>query len=283
LKRLLLLLACTLAGAADSWVQPFPTGALQSAQPPVGAYFPAQIDSSELRMTVDGRDVTGESHRETGRILWTPSAPLPPGAHAATLSGPGMRRTWSFTVGGSSLSSLQPSPAQGEVASLLPVIALRFSAPVQKVRLLLDGLEVGAQAPSGGDAVRYVPPRPLPAGSHAVQVFAKGADGALLEKSWTFVASPKAGANTGLLVEPAPGGVSGAPPRIRFALPPGKTHERFTLLLDGADLTDACVQLGRFVELVPRRPLGSGTHKVSVRTRATDGTELERTWSFTVR
>lgn len=173
-----LALSLIFPAAADDWVQPFPKGTCTQTRPHVGAYFSPEISPLGLTLTLDGQNCTEQASKDFGFWSFRPAGDLSRGRHHAvlqgrTLAGQPFSRTWSFTVG--EIASLQISHSTATAGQL----NVTFSAPVERVRVWLDGREVAARLQATSLALTYPP------GAHRLALLALGQDGSVLEKSWT--------------------------------------------------------------------------------------------------
>lgn len=80
---------------------PTPGSVVTVTRPPVSAVFNGDVRN--IRMTVDGVDVTGASRVRGGRINWTPNYDLDQGQHncivtATARNGQAVRGDWNFTI-----------------------------------------------------------------------------------------------------------------------------------------------------------------------------------------
>lgn len=80
---------------------PTPGSVVTVTRPPISAVFNGDVRN--LRMTVDGVDVTGSARVRGGRINWTPNYDLDQGQHncivtATARNGQAVRGDWNFTI-----------------------------------------------------------------------------------------------------------------------------------------------------------------------------------------
>lgn len=152
-------------------------------------------------------------------------------------------------------------------------------------RLLLDSVDVTAQATSAAGAVSYQPPTPLPDGVHQVSLAVPDKAGNMARIDWSFtidatgpvVANPTPAADTFLDGGSTPvisaswsDGVSGVDPA------------RTTLSLDGVDVTRQAAVTADGIALRLQVPLADGTHSIIVSVADRAGNMTTSTWSFGV-
>src|SRR5690606_25431387 len=142
-------------GGEDLRITEFPAANTVATErrPSIGASFTNPVTAGNLRMWVDGREVTGEAQISGNQFLWRPPYDLSQGQHTVRISGQdnyGNRvdRQWTFTLSPQGVQGTQ-LPAEGSVtAARRPTIGLTFTQAVrtETARLWVDGQEFTSQA-----------------------------------------------------------------------------------------------------------------------------------------
>jgi hypothetical protein len=161
----------------------------------------AGIDTSAVRLTVDGTDVTANATVGAATIRYARATSYADGLHEAQLrvvdrAGNATSRTWQFAIGAAPYVSPE-SPDDGALlpaGTTTPIAATFGGTPIEpaSVRLFLDGDDVTAQSTvtmSGANAgtISYTPAAPLAAGQHAAYARASGASGRSGSADWSFI------------------------------------------------------------------------------------------------
>ncbi|MEW6281226.1 MAG: hypothetical protein AB1758_21625, partial [Candidatus Eremiobacterota bacterium] len=196
--------AATPSGPAGCTVAPPDGTRLSSGRPEVGATFAQPMQVPSIRLTLDGRDVTGNSRVTNEQVRFQPGSDLAAGTHhaqltATTATGQALQRTWSFSVSGPPAAATPSGPAGCTVAppdgtrlsSGRPEVGATFAQPMQvdSIRLVLDDRDVTAAASVNNGQVRYTPDE-LSKGTHVARVVGQTADGRPVKVVWSFVVTP---------------------------------------------------------------------------------------------
>lgn len=178
---------------------------LSSATPPDGSVLAAEaiptisirfsndgLPSPQVRMLVDGADVTAAADIVGRTIRYVPSQAMIEGAHSISVRVGTAAANWSFrTASAPQISELNPSDE-----ALLPSgVASRIGARLSDVgsgvdpatvRLELDGRDVTAEATVGADSVSLQPTQPHADGEHRVRLLVQDRSGNSVSASWRF-------------------------------------------------------------------------------------------------
>jgi parallel beta-helix repeat protein len=156
------------------------------------------INTSSVRISVDGIDVTGKATTIPSRIWYTPKEPLSSGNHQAMVAaednaGNREEKSWSFTVSSDSVPPQikNPQPPDGStVGYARPLISAALSddsgIDTSSVAITVDRLDVTSKAKVLPSKVWYTPEEPLQNGDHSVTVKANDQNGNHEELSWSF-------------------------------------------------------------------------------------------------
>ena len=297
LRRCALVLATLVLGQAwaQPWIHPFPSGSISILRPSIGAYLAPELWNGPVKITIDGRDFSSEARSQSGCISWAAGYDLDRGQHSAvveghTRAGQSVTRSWSFVVAQpANLEVVEFTPHQSQSVPRNSLIRARFSAPIEKGRLYLDGRQQTAQA--WGDSLQYQPPRPLPAGRHRVALSAQGLDGAVIEKSWYFVSANRpteptasqpisirpAAASMVLTRTPLPGQFTDGKPQLRIQFREPVSQSR--LIVDSQDLTSAARSGNDFLWQSDYF-ISAGPHRIRVDAQQANGPTVSESWSF---
>jgi hypothetical protein len=178
--------------------------------PPNGASIPADalpligvgfedagggIAASSARLVIDGTDVTSSATVTATGISFRPLAALPEGAHSATaavtnLSGQSTSLTWGFsTASAPQIEGVTPEAvATTRRRSTIRASFSDVGAGVDPARvvLLVDGVDVTAQATVSSAQIEYTPANDMALGERAVSLRIVDHAGNATTKPWTF-------------------------------------------------------------------------------------------------
>ncbi|MBV8222467.1 MAG: hypothetical protein JO293_03850, partial [Candidatus Eremiobacteraeota bacterium] len=91
-------------------LRPSSGSTVQSTRPSISARFDGSVDPNSVRITLDGRDVSGTAYVSANDFLFTPPYDLASGSHTVEVmgrntSGASFDRSWSFTTGANATSN----------------------------------------------------------------------------------------------------------------------------------------------------------------------------------
>jgi hypothetical protein len=173
-------------------VSPQPNSEVSTSRPLISVNFNEPFRRNSLRLYLDQVEMAPSniSGQQQG-IQFTPQFDLSPGMHqvqaeALSRNGQKLSTQWSFRVNAMQ-TNFQLEPAEGQVVSnSRPRISASFGRPANRWRLVVDGTDVTSNSSRGNQQIAWIPNFDLNPGQHQVQVSANDAQGALLQKSWSF-------------------------------------------------------------------------------------------------
>ncbi|MFQ6106207.1 MAG: FG-GAP-like repeat-containing protein [Thermoplasmata archaeon] len=259
---------------------------------------PSGIDTSSVRMKVDGADVTASATVTAFDVSYTP-APLSDGIHLVYVEVKdqatpqnAVNLSWWFVVDtvAPTIANLRPAN-QSATGDSTPLIGASYSDDSSVVPggvvILVGGANVTASAIITPLDVEYTPPAPLAEGAHSVRVEA-GDDAIPSNRAtvvWYFTVDTQPPVISDL--QPTNGSIIGdATPAISasYVDPSGINITTVVLKVDSVDVTtQATVEFDRVTYVVPS-PMADGLHDVyvEVHDNSSPANSAKRTWSFTV-
>jgi hypothetical protein len=182
--------------------RPASSSTVSNNKPQIGADYsdPSSIDTSSVRVLVDGVDVTTSAFVTIGYTTYTPSAPLIEGDHTVWMQvrddSPAHNlgvASWQFTVDSLAPTIINLRPANNSVMNdNTPLIAASYlddsGIATAAVVLTVDSVNVTASSVVTSNEVTYTPSTPLIDGLHDVRVSVRDAspNHLLASKSWAF-------------------------------------------------------------------------------------------------
>jgi hypothetical protein len=169
-----------------------------SALPEIGAAYASQgstIDLASVRLELNGQDVTSLATVTPAGVLYQAPQPLAATTHTVSLSvgdaGGGVtNRTWSFAVDEPAPKFYNEAPRDVSLVDRNPRIRVQlsgFDIVPSSIRMMVDGVDVTAQADVSGGRIVFTPATALANGSHSVSVSATDGRGVSAAKQWAFV------------------------------------------------------------------------------------------------
>ncbi|MBB3122418.1 Ig-like domain-containing protein [Pseudoduganella violacea] len=181
------------------------------------------------------------------------------------------------------------SPLQPQNNSM-PVISASFTPAagggeidIRRVSLLLDSVDVVAQATVSSSGISYKPPKPLVEGRHNISLIVGDKNGNFGTANWSFVVDTR----EPLISAQEPKGVDNADPRSAIGasytdkggpIAPANVQ----ILVDGVDVSAAAVKTASSVKYQPPAPLAAGSHTVKLSVTDAAGNTAVDSWSFGV-
>jgi hypothetical protein len=182
--------------------RPVSSSTVSNNKPSIGADYsdPSSIDTSSVRLLVDGVDVTTSAFVTIGYTTYTPSAPLIEGDHIVWIQ---VRddssahnlgvASWQFAVDSLAPTIVNLRPANNSVTNdNTPLIAANYmddsGIATAAVVLTVDSVNVTASSVVSSSEVTYTPSTPLSDGLHDVRVSVRddSPNHLLASKPWTF-------------------------------------------------------------------------------------------------
>lgn len=184
---------------------PAPNSVTAETRPTIGANFQNGVTAGNVRMWVDGREVTNELAFQGNQVAWRPNYDLSSGQHNVRLSGSDnfgndLERQWAFTIGQGGPSGTSRFPASGTTTTTArPAIGMSFPQAVrtETARLWVDGQDFTNQAQVTPWQISWTPAYDLSAGSHSVRVDATTQNGQFLNEVWSFTIGTGGGTGGG--------------------------------------------------------------------------------------
>lgn len=260
----------------------------------------AGIDTSKVKLLVDGLDVTAQAQISATGISWRPPAPLAEGSHQVRLTvvkrnGVSSNTSWSFVSRTAPVITAASPRDQVLGAGSNVVITAQYGdvgagVDTARVTLLLDGVDVTAQAQISETGLSLTPQAPLPQGVHIFVLTVTDKAGNATAGSWRFTL------DTGLpsISDEQPKNTllnSGTPTiSARFQdsgdSATGIDAARLKLWVNDLDVTaqaqvDTAAAPGR-VSYTPASPLPPGNQSVRLVVADKAGNQVESAWSFSV-
>lgn len=288
--------AClTLAVEAQT---PYPTGNVKDLRPKVGCKFSGPMRN--LRLFMDGKELTAQSLRASQSIEYVPAANLNFGHHECwafglNLLGLKVEKRWSFDTvqqqQGLPPASLQTLPQNGAtVDQVRPQIQGTAPQNILAARVYLDGQEVTRQVSLQGNRFEFQPGSDLSSGEHQVGANLSLANGQSLSHNWKFKVRaqqaqgsnhPQGGSN--LFSNPSP------PPNSRFrhrrptfALDYSVQMQGLKMIIDQVDFTSSCQVTGNRISFTPDYDVDFGSHQILVEGTLANGQRVNRYWGFDI-
>jgi hypothetical protein len=269
--------------------------------PLIGASYsdPSGIDTSSVLLRVDGVDRTASATVTASDVTYTPVVTLSEGVHNVYLEvqddTPNNNRataSWWFTVDtiAPTITNLQPVN-ESSIGDSTPTIGATYAdlsgIDTGSVILLVDSVDITAQATVTASDVSYTPAGPLADGVHDVslEVSDLSSPQNVARKTWWFLVDTQPPAITNL--QPANQSyTSDATPSIgaSYSDPSGIDTTSVRLWVDAIDVTSSSVVTGSDVTYVPSIALIEGPHTVFL--EVGDNSAPKNTafgsWSFSV-
>eukprot|EP01034_Spumella_vulgaris_P040571 gene40570-50186_t len=156
------------------------------------------LDIGGVRLLVNGQDVTEQATVAADGITYTPPQPLAGGAHSVQLTVPDTagnvaQAQWAFTVDAAAPMATSLQPAQGSelAANGVPTVSASYAndgvgMDVARIRLLVNGQDVTAQAQVTATGITWRPAAPLTEGNHVARLVLVKRNGLTSDTSWSF-------------------------------------------------------------------------------------------------
>lgn len=253
------------------------------------------LDISGVRLLVGGQDVTGQATLAADGITYTPPQPLAGGAHNVQLTAPDTagnvaQTQWTFTVDAAAPMPANLLPAQGAelAANAVPTVSASYSndglgMDVARIRLLVDGQDVTAQAQVTATGITWRPAAALPEGNHVARLVLVKRNGLSSDTSWSFATrtppeitamAPRdvvLNANASVTITAQYSDVGA-----------GVDADKVMLTLDGVDVTEDANITPTGLSLVPDAQLPQGIHVLVLTVTDKAGNSTAQNWRFTL-
>jgi hypothetical protein len=250
------------------------------------------VNTSSIKLIVDGADVTSNATVANGQISYTPTEALVEGNHAIQLtvadaSGNATTVNWQFKTASAPLISDQ-SPINITVPTdTPPLIAASFvdqgstGIDLQSIKLSVDGVDVTTRATITSSSISYPLPLPLVEGVHRIVLVVPDRLGNAANASWQFsTGTPPSIFDALPIYSNLP---SGSSPIISASYSDdesGINPASVRLTLDGLDVTAQATVSQAGVSYTSLQSLVDGAHVVSLSVADNAGNLGEATWTF---
>lgn len=297
-----------LTGVSDDYTPPVISNlrpgnqtTISNNKPAIGADYSDDhgIDTTSVVLEVDGADVTAQATITVSNVTYMPAAPLLQGVHNVylevkddTANHNTATATWWFIVDSlaPTISNLQPAN-ESATGNTLPTVGASYSdasgIDTGSVVLMVDSMDVTAQASVTVSDITYAPALPLADSVHNVSLEVKdqsNPQNTAVRTWWFFVdTQPPVVSN----LQPANGSfTSDTTPFIgaSYSDLSGIDTSSVMLYLDAIDVTASATVTASDVTYVPAAPLTEGTHDILLSVGdnlAPQNTAFEG-WFFTV-
>lgn len=281
-------------------LQPTNQTTIADNQPLIGANYTdaSGVSVPSVVLEVDSVNVTSSATVADAGTAYTPSTPLSEGIHnvyleaidASSNQNTGYR-TWWFTV-----DTLPPAISNEQPANLtstgstLPTISASFvdstsGTDIGSVQLIVDSVDVTADATITPNSVSYVPSSPLGDGSHDVylQVGDNSNPQNLGAKAWSFTVDIEPPIISNLQPVNNSQTVNGQPTiSASYNDASGIDIASVVLKVDTFDVTLMSTVTPSDVSHTPSFPLSEGVHEVYLTVADVNGNPAEANWYFTI-
>lgn len=267
---------------------PYPVGDIQERRPKVGCRFPATV--SNLKLMMDGKDLTAQSARNLQMIEWVPNADIAPGQHECwafgrNILGARVEKRWSFQI--KENRKIQTSPGEGtSVSNPRPEIQATFQRNLRSARVRLDGQDVTSRVMIRDKSFVVVPGNDLSPGQHNVQSTVNFDNGQTRDHNWSFRVEGSSGPVTGgsnlfsAQTPPAGSRIQNRRPNVSVDFPANLQDVRMDI--DNVDFSNQTTRMANRLVLSPSYDFDFGTHRVRVQGRLPNGQRIQTNWSFDI-
>jgi Bacterial Ig-like domain len=288
-------------GPVISALVPANAATIGNNRPAISAQYAdagAGIDTTKTVLTVDGVNVTAQATATATGISYTPVTALTSGAHAVVLkvfdkAGNTSQSTWTFTVSAVVTDTTPPTisgqaPNGLSLNSATPVISAQYAdtgtgVDTAKVTLLVDGVNVSAQATISATGVTYTPTTALANGNHTVQLNIADKANNPAQASWSFTVDTQLPAISGQT--PNNTAVNTTKPTIAAQYADAGTGidtTKTVFTVDGVNVTAQATATATGISYTPSTALASGAHTIVLKVFDKAGNTSQSTWTFTV-
>jgi Bacterial Ig-like domain len=289
------------AGPVISAQSPANAATISNTRPAISAQYAdagAGIDTTKTVLTVDGVNVTTQAAATATGITYTPTAALASGAHTVVLkvfdkAGNSSQSSWTFTVS-AVVTDITPPTISAQVPnglnlnSATPVISAQYAdtgtgVDTTKVTLLVDGVNVTAQATISATGATYTPAAALTNGNHTVQLNIADKANNPAQASWSFTVDTQVPTISGQ--SPNNSSVNTATSAITAQygdVGTGIDLTKTVLTVDSVNVTAQATATAMGISYTPTTALAAGAHSVSLKVFDQAGNSTQATWTFSV-
>jgi hypothetical protein len=260
------------------------------------------VDISNVRMLIDGADVTSQAQLSASGVSYTASTALAEGNHevqvsAADVNGNTTEAIWAF-VTRTAPEILNPQPSDAILnATSTVVISAQYrdvgsGIDTSSVRVSIDGVDFTEQAQINANGVTLAPTAALPQGLHIVSLEVRDLAGNITASQWRFTidtglpyVDEQQPRNT-LVATPLPTISAVYADTGSASAATGVEHALTRLYVNGVDVTtQSQIETGASphrISYTPATALSSGNQVVRLVVVDRAGNEIESVWNFTV-
>jgi len=273
-----------------------PTGTLNAASSTIAASFSdgggSGIDASSATVVIDGVDSTSNCVISASGVSCA-SGVLAEGSHEVQVAvndlvGNHAIKNWGFLVDLAAIAITGQAPTYDSLqTSPIPEIRAIFNQAgggvidTSSITVMLDGLDISAEAGCSAEGITYLPDSPLSQGRHTLIVTLHDNLGHEGRSEWSFTVDSIAPQ----ILNPAPSGTAAAQPTISARIidtGSGIDANSINLTLDGINATNSTELTGDLVTYLPAESLSPGSHGVQLSVRDMAGNEQTSAWNFNV-
>lgn len=273
-----------------------PTGSLNVTSTIIAASFSdgagAGIDPSSVNVMLDGVNI-GPSCGISSDGVSCAAGALGDGVHEVQvevfdLAGNRGLKNWDFTVDTAAIAITGQAPAHGSwQTTATPAIQADFHQmgsgmiDTSSITILLDGLDVSAEAICSVDGIVFRPSPQLSEGPHSVVITMNDDAGHSGRSEWIFAIDsvpPQ-------ITNETPAGTASSQPTISAAIVDdgsGMDLASLDLAVDGVNTTASATLSGNLVTYTPPEVLAPGPHSVQLAVRDLAGNQQTTAWGFSV-
>ncbi len=251
------------------------------------------VDPASVQLLLDGADRTSAAQVTTAGITFTPSAPIPDGTHAASLSlrdlaGNLAQAAWSFTTDVTPPSLAFTAPG-ATVAVPRPPISVAYGDATSGIdptslRITLDAADITPSCAVGASSASCSSPTLAP-GGHSLAAAIRDRAGNSATASLAFSVVLDSGPVISALTPVAGGFLQTAQPALTAVFSdPGSAIDpaSFRLTLDGTDQSAAAQVTAAGFSFTPVAPLAQGAHGAAIQIGNQLGQVAQAQTSFTI-
>lgn len=273
-----------------------PTGTINLTSTTINAAFSdgagSGVDASSADVLLDGANIDSSCGFFPDSVSCS-SGVLAEGVHevqveVSDLAGNRAVKNWSFTVNANAIAITGQAPTDGSwQTSASPGIQATFHQAgagiidTSSITILLDGIDVSAEADRTSAGVVFRPSSGLAEGQHTVCITLNDDSGHIGRSEWSFTIDSL----PPLITNETPTGDAASQPTISAdvsddgsGIDPGSID----LSVDGVNTTGAASITGNLVTYTPPENLTPGPHGVQLVARDLAGNQQTATWGFSV-
>lgn len=276
---------------------PLPLGGGTAARPTISLDFKAgsaELDLTKLQVWVDGKLFAGTIEKLSSGFKLRPEQDLSDGLHTVQVqvqdkAGQQASAQWRFLLDTRAPQVSAQYPRDLQKLGQMSVISANLDEAggvgldLSKLVFKLDGVDVSAQCFLTPASVVYMPSSPITPGPHKVQLHVQDSLGNAQDVEWQFGVAQGGPEITQLLPQDTSVLAANALPLLRANFKSATNVTKFTLLLDGTDISAQAQLAAGVVSHQVASTLSEGLHTVQLRLEDAQGQSSEAFWRFTTR